>query len=137
MCSFVLPLRMLPLRVLPLRMLPLRVLPLRVLHIIKEYSRPITRANWRQSKPIISTYQLYLTCRINNEYKFKLFCIIIDNIQRTDWYSAYIFIQNKGIHRYYQHHNIRDSKIVDVDGIKDAIYEYNGNNRYYEYNRVY
>ena len=116
--------------------MPLCVLPLRVLNIIKEYSLPLTRSNWRQSKPIISTYQLYLKCKVNNEYKFKLFCIIIDNIQRTDWYYAFIFIKNKGIHRYYQH-NIRDSKFVDVDGIKDAIYVYNGNNRYYEYNRVY
>ncbi len=117
--------------------MPLCVLPLRVLNIIKEYSRPLTRSNWRDSKPIISTYQLYLNCRQNNEYLFKLFCIIIDNIQRTNWYDAFIFIKHKGLSRYYYQYNICDSKIVNVDGIKEAIYLYNGNNRYYEYNRVY
>ena len=117
--------------------MPLCVLPLRVLNIIKEYSRPITRSNWRQSKPIILTYQLYLKCRVNNEYKFKLFCIIIDNIQRTNWYYMYMFIINKGIHRYCHFHNIRYSTIINLDGIKEAIYMYNGKNRYYEYNRVY
>jgi len=117
--------------------MPLCVLPLRVLNIIKEYSRPLTKSNWRQSKPIISTYQLYLTCRINNEYKFKLFCIIIDNIQRTDWYYVYIFIKNKGIHRYCYYHNVCDSTIVNLDGITEAVYLYNSNNLYYEYKCVY
>lgn len=127
----------LPLRVLPLRVLPLRVLPVNVLNIIKEYSRPLTRTNWRQSKPIISTYQLYLKCGVNNEYKFKLFCIIMDNIYKTDWYYIYKFITNKGIRRYCYFHNICESTIVNQEGIENAMYMYNGNNRYYEYNRVY
>jgi hypothetical protein len=122
---------------LPLRVLPLRVLPLRVLNIIKEYSRPLTRTNWRDSKPIITTYQLYLKCRVNNEYKFKLYCIIIDNIYKTDWYYMYIIIKDKGIHRYCYYNNICDSTIVNIEGIKEAVYLYNGKNLFYEYKCVY
>ena len=76
----------------PIKLLPVRTLPKNVLYIIKEYSRPLTKPNWRSSKPIITTYQLYLRCRLNIETKFKLYCIIIDNIYKTDWYYMYIFI---------------------------------------------
>jgi hypothetical protein len=43
--------------------LPSRVLPSRALQIISEYSKPMTRPDWRQSKPIITTYYLYLKTR--------------------------------------------------------------------------
>jgi len=37
-----------------------RALPSRALLLISEYSKPITRPDWRDSKPIITKYQLYL-----------------------------------------------------------------------------
>jgi hypothetical protein len=40
--------------------LPSRALPSRALYLIREYSKPITRPDWRDSKPIITKYQLYL-----------------------------------------------------------------------------
>jgi hypothetical protein len=116
---------------------PMRLLPNNVLHIIKEYSRPLSRPNWRQSKPIISIYQLYLKCRRNIEKRFKLYSIIMVNICNTDWYYMYMFIINKGIHRYCYFHNVCDSAIVNQDGIKEAVFLYNGNNLFYEYNCVY
>ncbi len=119
------------------RSLLMRSLPINVLHLIKEYSRPLTKPNWRRSKPIISTYQLYLRCRLNIEKKFKLYCIIIDNIYKTDWYYMYIFIKDKGIHRYCYYNNICDSTIVNIEGVKEAVYLYNGNNLFYEYKCVY
>ena len=48
---------------LPSRALPNRILPSRALLIISEYSKPMTRPDWRQSKPLITTYYLYLKTR--------------------------------------------------------------------------
>ena len=58
--SRVLPSRVLPSRVLPSRALPSRALPSRTLLLISEYSKPMTRPDWRKSKPIITKYQLCL-----------------------------------------------------------------------------
>uniref|UniRef100_A0A6C0JIC6 Uncharacterized protein n=1 Tax=viral metagenome TaxID=1070528 RepID=A0A6C0JIC6_9ZZZZ len=124
-------------RSLLIHTLPIRTLPHNVLHMIKEYSRPLTKPNWRRSKPIISTYQLYLRCRLNIQSRFKLHCIIINNIYKTDWFYMYIFIKDKGIYRYCYYNNICDSTIVNIDGIKEAVYLYNGNNLFYEYRCVY
>ena len=38
--------------------LPKNVLPKNVLHIIREYSKPLTRPNWRDSKPLLTVYEL-------------------------------------------------------------------------------
>ena len=67
-------------------MLPCRSLPCRALLLIREYSRPLTRPDWRQSKPIISTYHLYLEVRnaslyIRDEPKRKVDYIIFRNIK--------------------------------------------------------
>ena len=35
-------------------------LPNRALLLINEYSKPLTRPDWRKSKPLITTYLLYL-----------------------------------------------------------------------------
>ena len=41
-------------------MLPSHALPSHALVLIREYSKPITRPDWRDSKPLITRYQLYL-----------------------------------------------------------------------------
>jgi hypothetical protein len=66
--------------------LPCRALPFRALLLIREYSQPITRPNWRKSKPIITTYHLYLEVRnaslyIRDEPKRKVDYIIFRNIK--------------------------------------------------------
>ena len=47
--------------------LPSRALPSRTLLLISEYSKPMTRPDWRESKPIITKYQLclYLVFKTN------------------------------------------------------------------------
>ena len=99
-----------------------RVLPLRVLHIIKEYSRPLTKPDWRKSKPIITTYRLYLQILIYRFKYYNLSCIILNNIQQTDWYDMYAFIKIKGINSYYKRDDkVYSSKILHIDGIQDAV----------------
>ena len=38
-----------------------RALPIRAVHLISEYSKPLTRPDWRKSLPIVTTFRLYLT----------------------------------------------------------------------------
>ena len=99
-----------------------RVLPVNVLHMIKEYSRPLTKPNWRKSKPIITTYKLYMYLLPRKFKSYNLCIIILNNIQQTDWYDMYTFIKIKGINRYYKRDDkVYSSKILLIDGIQDAV----------------
>ena len=64
-------------------------LPSRAIKLIHDYSRPITRQNWRNSKPIITTYKLYVIvksgCR-DMIHPPRLYWIILNNIYDTYWY---------------------------------------------------
>jgi hypothetical protein len=75
------------------------MLPSRALRIIHEYSRPITRADWRHSKPIISTYQLYLFSKslLYLNQKRSLAKLLYMNISYTEWYIAYLYMRSYGI----------------------------------------
>ena len=69
--------------VLQSRVLQSRVLPSRALSLISEYSKPMTRPDWRKSKPIVETYSLFIS--VINDYS-PLGDYILSNICLTDWY---------------------------------------------------
>jgi hypothetical protein len=103
-----------------------KVLPSRALLLIREYSKPLTRQNWRESKPLMTTYQIYLytrPCHIQLFIKIKfkyLSKIIFRNIMQTDWYNLYIIIQHIGIHNTSIRFNIPIKKIIQIDGLIEA-----------------
>ncbi len=70
-------------RALDSRALDSRALPSRALSLISEYSKPMTRPDWRKSKPIIETYCLFVF--VINDYS-PLADYILSNICLTDWY---------------------------------------------------
>ncbi len=96
-------------------------LPLNVLQLISEYSKPVTRPNWRKSKPIISGYDLMIW--VSNP-KSKLHYHILNNITKTDWYIEWYKIQDYikyyGIDNYCQYHNKKYDDIIRIKGIKFA-----------------
>ena len=76
-----------------------RILPLRALSLIREYSKPLTRADWRQSKPIVTSYGIYLRTRplifptVPIKLTFYYLCkIIMRNKIQTEWYNVNIVI---------------------------------------------
>jgi hypothetical protein len=79
-------------RDLPSRDLPSRALPSRALLLISEYSKPLTRPDWKKSIPIITTSSLYnrvnyLLCfNHNSSSKYSLEYKLLCNIIQTDWY---------------------------------------------------
>ena len=104
-------------------------LPSRALLLIHEYSRPVTRGNWRKSKPIITTYSLYLKVKTFSYAKQedsslnRLYLCIAFNITNTDWYYVYTYIRFCGIYNYLQLCD-GDTYMTNSDGIKDAIQYY-------------
>jgi hypothetical protein len=127
---------MLPSHMLPSHMLPSYVLPSRALQIIHDFSKPVTRPDWRQSKPIITTYQMYLKlkylididCTGENLLHYRLLCRII----KTEWYYAYTYILKYGLTSFKK--SCISKHILKMDGIDDAeCQHYITNDRYIEY----
>ena len=106
----------LPSHALPSHALPSHALPSRAVSLIREFSKPLTRPDWRQSKPIITTYRLYLV--VINNYSDLCYTVLI-NIWFTDWYILYTYIKNYGIDNYYDNHTDRD--ILHIDGINEIL----------------
>lgn len=104
------------------RALQSRTLPSRAIKLIREYSRPISNPNWRQSKPIITTYKLY-THIIKLKSDKKLHDIILYHITYTDWYRAFEYIKYYGLDKYINR-VVREEyrNMLKADGIKEAIY---------------
>ncbi len=69
------------------------MLPERALIMIREYSKPMTRPDWRKCKPLTTTYQLYNNTLIRDGL---LMAYLLMNIVETDWYYFHIrkYIQN-------------------------------------------
>lgn len=109
---------------------PIHTLPFRALRIIGEYSKPLTRPDWRKSKPIITQYCLYLNVKKFSYAKLgvspldRLYHYIAFNITNTDWYFAYVYISFHGVHKYIERYDC-DKCITNIDGIEDAIQYYN------------
>ena len=76
---------------LPTHTLPTHTLPTHVLLLIREYSKPMTRPDWRQSKPLINPYRLFLHGDkpqrnkkgkyVFRPYRYRLFMRFFDNMK--------------------------------------------------------
>jgi hypothetical protein len=118
--------------------LPCRALPCRALQLIREYSRPLTRADWRKSKPIVTPLNLLLELcsksyeEQGNRRRMRLINKTIQNIRNTEWYWMYDTIRMYGLKKYYllyfEKYGVKYNRhinIYKIDGIKDAIETYN------------
>ena len=88
------------------------MLPLRALNLISEYSKPITKPNWRQSKPIVTTYQMYDEIINVGIPSSPLTFILLMHIIDTDWYYLYTKIKYNG------KSDIID--IIHIDGFQEV-----------------
>ena len=100
-----LPCRALPCRALPCCALPCRALPCRALSLIREYSKPLTRPDWRKSNPIISVCELYQLV-YDNWDENDLYFTIYRNIVTTYWYDIYWCIKIHGVYMCCSRYNI-------------------------------
>jgi hypothetical protein len=97
-------------------MLPSNVLPSNVLHLIREYSKPCTRPDWRQSKPIVTVSELYMSVYTSWD-EDDLHFTIYRNIKETYWYYIYWSIKIHGVYK-----SCRKCNITHDDIKKMGIY---------------
>ncbi len=106
-------------------------LPLRALSLIHEYSKPLTRPDWRNSKPIVTHYELYLHVKYTtNDYK-KIKRIVLNNIHQTEWHKMYFYIKYRGLDGFLEEYlflykvPFDIKKLYTIPGIQDAIIHHN------------
>lgn len=81
--------------------LPLRLLPLRALHLISEYSKPLTRPDWRTFNPLIPIEEYIYTIRYGLSIKnTNLLNLVSTNMAESDFYKAFEHIYFFGIDSY-------------------------------------
>ena len=98
-----------------------RALPSRALHLISEYSKPVTNPEWRYSRPIITTFRLYLTLFSRDTLLKK---IILSNILHTNWFEMYLYIKHNGLDKYCCVFDKDYDDTYDIDGVYEAMIHY-------------
>ena len=105
---------------MPLRLLPSQVLPSNALRLISEYSKPLTRADWRTLRKM-TNYKLYNISMNVIRKKVNLVLIFQNNIRDTLWYKLYTFTQCWGIEKTSKYFNISEYELLKINGIEEAI----------------
>ena len=104
-----------------------RSLPRRALTLIHEYSKPLTRPDWRQSKPIITHYELYLYVKYTTNDYTKIKRIILNNIHQTEWHKMYFYIKYHGLDVFLENYLYLNKipfdikKLYTIPGLNEAI----------------
>jgi hypothetical protein len=111
---------------LPSHALPSHALPSRALLLIHDYSRPMTRPDWRKSKPIISTYRLYLKVQYFYKSELKkskqlLYRTILRSIYNTDWYCVFYYIRYD-VASPEARDFLDTTRLINMEGIEEALY---------------
>jgi hypothetical protein len=83
------------LSIVPLSIVPL---PLTALKLISEYSKPVTRPDWRTFERKMNTTSFI--SQIVLEYKIKVFKLVSKNMRESDFVIAYYYIYTYGINMY-------------------------------------
>ena len=103
-------------------MLPIITLPIHVLRLIKEYSKPVTRPNWRTIKNL-TQYRLFLNIK-NDIYNKSLYFNAYKSMEKTDWFYTLNYISRLGIETYiHTHKHDNDNlikEILKMEGIRHA-----------------
>jgi hypothetical protein len=97
-------------------------LPSRALLLIREYSQPLTRPDWRTLQKM-SSFDLYsysdlkiLTPLIMT----PLMELLYDNIHHTNWYNIYMTIKLSGIYKATIKYNMTSQEILSIKGMSGA-----------------
>ena len=101
--------------------LPSHALPSRAICLIREYSRPVTRPDWRKSKPIITTFQLYQIVQNTPTFLKPLIYNLYMNISQSWWFDLYACIRFNGLNNVFQRYDMSLETLMKIDGIQDAL----------------
>ena len=107
-------------RALPCRALPGRALPCRALTLIRAYSRPLTRPDWRFIQRV-TTFDLYENVFLVLRPENKLSTLIYFNILDTVWYNIYNTIKLFGIRIASERYKMSCQEILRINGMSRAV----------------
>jgi hypothetical protein len=97
--------------------LPFLSLPFRALLIISEYSKPLTRPDWRTYSRLMTIEEYIYTIRYcinHNKYRIniKLLNLVFNNIAESEFYIAYNHIYFFGIDSYVSKYNLNKDEVL-------------------------
>jgi hypothetical protein len=95
-----------------------RDLPSRAVCLIRDYSRPITRPDWRTLQKM-TTFDLY--AHVHLRFQSPLMELIFYNMQYSDWYNIYYTIKLMGIYITSIKYNMTPEEILRIKGMSDAV----------------
>ena len=96
------------------------VLPSNVLRHISEYSKPVSRPDWRTLRKM-TDYKLYSIIMNVIKKKVNLVLILQTNMKDSLWYNLYSFTRCWGIEGTSSHYNMSEDELLKIDGIIEAI----------------
>jgi hypothetical protein len=95
--------------------------PSNVVRLIHEYSKPVTRPDWRTLHKM-TNYNLYNS--INTSifiHNVDLVIIILNNMRSNLWREIFTFIEVFGLEKTSEHYNIDKDELLKMDGMQEAI----------------
>jgi hypothetical protein len=104
----------------PRILLSRRTLPIHVLKLISEFSKPVTRPDWRTFERKINT--IFFIQSIEQFNKFNVYKLVKQNMAMSHFYIAYHHIYYFGIESYTTLHS-EDKRVVLSNKILNKRYE--------------
>ena len=101
-------------------LLPLNLLPLNAINLIREYSKPLTRPDWKTFERKINTVCFIQSIEKFN--KFIVFKLVKQNMSMSHFYIAYHHIYYFGIDSYTTLHS-EDKRVILSNKILNKRYE--------------
>ena len=95
------------------------MLPSRAVGLIREYSKPLTRHDWRTLRKM-TNYNLYSIIANVIERNVDLVMIIQKNMSEGLWYQLISFMQVWGLENTSACYNISQEELLKMDGMRDA-----------------
>ena len=96
------------------------ILPSNVLRIISEYSKPLSRPDWRTLHKM-TDHKLYNIIMNVNRKQVNLVLILQTNMKDGLWYNLYGFTQCWGIEGTSTYYNMSEDELLKIDGMIEAI----------------
>ena len=97
----------------------MKMLPSNALRLIREYSKPVTRPDWRTLRKL-AIHDIYVHVYCSLKVQTPLMELIFLNIEKTTWYKMYSTIKLVGLHKASIKYNMSITKLLKVKGMSQA-----------------
>ncbi len=95
------------------------MLPSRALLLINDFSKPLTRPEWRTMRKM-TNYDLYNIIKNNVTINPELIMIMQTNMWDSIWYKLFINTQVYGLEIVSECHYITIKELLKMDGMREA-----------------